>query len=193
MSKFTLMINIPGYPIKFVLLYSRALTVITMREIVYVQASQCGNSMSPLLQLPIAIPIAGRADDALLHLLRLLPHTSLANLATTCSSFYSIIHSSHSLWQRLTLRSSIMASTGATQAFYAMLRRHGRKVTAVRIIHREHNTGPIGLTRLNGDRQYVAVAQVIHWPLSSRVCFGEVLSFNSILHFYTIRCWLCWG
>lgn len=76
----------------------------------------------PLLQLP---------DSPLLHLLQLLPHTSLANLAASCSYLRATLHSSPSLWRRLTLRPTVEAA--ATQSLLAMLRRHGHHVKTVKM------------------------------------------------------------
>lgn len=78
----------------------------------------------PLLELP---------STPLLHLLQLLPHTSLATLAASCSFLHATLHSSPSLWRRLTLRPTSVASAAATQALLAVLRRHGAAVTVVRL------------------------------------------------------------
>ena len=74
----------------------------------------------PLRQLP-SVP--------LMYILRLLPHSALANLAATCSFYHAALHSSPSLWRRLTL----LPTGAATQSFRAMLRSHGSHVTAVRM------------------------------------------------------------
>lgn len=78
----------------------------------------------PLLELP---------STPLLHLLQLLPHASLATLAASCSFLHATLHSSPSLWRRLTLRPTSVASAAATQALLAVLRRHGAAVTVVRL------------------------------------------------------------
>jgi len=78
----------------------------------------------PLLQLP---------STPLLHLLRLLPHSTLGNLAASCSFLHATLHSSPSLWRRLTLLPTMVATVAFTQSFFALLRRHGRHVTAVRM------------------------------------------------------------
>jgi len=78
----------------------------------------------PLLELP---------STPLLHLLHLLPHTSLATLAASCSFLHATLHSSPSLWRRLTLRPISVATAATTQALLTVLRRHGGAVTTVRL------------------------------------------------------------
>ena len=58
----------------------------------------------PLRQLP-SVP--------LMHILHLLPHSALANLAATCSFYHATLHSSPSLWRRLTLLPTMLLLVGS--------------------------------------------------------------------------------
>lgn len=52
-------------------------------------------------------------------------HGGTLDLAASCSSLHTTVHSSPSLWQRLTLRPTVLATTAnTTQPLLAMLRRH---------------------------------------------------------------------
>ena len=117
----------------------------------------------PLRQLP-SVP--------LMHILRLLPHSALATLAATCSFYHATLHSSPSLWRRLTLLPTVLARSleaetdgAAIQSFRAMLRSHGRHVTAVRIKRVEWS---ISLQGQLGSSNTLPVVEVS--PLSR--CWG---------------------
>ena len=73
----------------------------------------------------------------LVHILGLLPHTSLLPLAASCKYLHTIVHSSPSLWRRLLLKPSMLTCTCATQSFILVLKKHGNSVTAVKVKYSE--------------------------------------------------------
>ena len=87
----------------------------------------------------MAEPVEGMLDllklpnVPLLHILSFLPHTSLLPLAASCKYLHSAVHSSPSLWRRLTLLPSMLMSAAATQSFMLILRKHGSRLRAVKV------------------------------------------------------------
>ena len=75
----------------------------------------------------------------LVHILGLLPHTSLLPLAASCKYLHTTVHSSPSLWRRLLLEPSMLTCTGATQSFILALKKHGNSVTAVKVKYSEED------------------------------------------------------
>ena len=75
----------------------------------------------------------------LVHILGLLPHTSLLPLAASCKYLHTTVHSSPSLWRRLLLEPSMLTCTCATQSFILVLRKHGSSVTAVKVKYSEED------------------------------------------------------
>ena len=73
----------------------------------------------------------------LVHILGLLPHTSLLPLAASCKYLHTIVHSSPFLWRRLLLKPSMLTCTCATQSFILVLKKHGNSVTAVKVKYSE--------------------------------------------------------
>ena len=91
----------------------------------------------------MAEPVEGMLDllklpnVPLLHILSFLPHTSLLPLAASCKYLHSAVHSSPSLWRRLTLLPSMLMSAAATQSFMLILRKHGSRLRAVKVKYTE--------------------------------------------------------